>query len=78
MIIGSYTLISTKRILKSKGFVVSFLNNEIKEMKDLYSLIKFEQNKNERNKYKILFSLNIISWLGFIGWILLLLFTLKQ
>jgi len=78
MIIGSYTLISTKRILKRNGFVVGCLNNEIQEMKNLYSLIKSEQNKNECNKYKILFSLNLFSWLGFIGWIVLLLFTVKQ
>jgi hypothetical protein len=74
MIIGSFTLISSKWILKKKGISVSFLNNEIQEMKDLLSLIKIESSPKTKKLLKILFGLNIFTLIGFGGWIILIIF----
>ena len=74
MIIGSFTLISTKWILRKKGISISFLNNEIEEMKDLLSLIKIESSPRTKKILKILLGLNIFTWIGFGGWIILIVF----
>jgi hypothetical protein len=74
MIIGTFSILSTKWFLKKKGISVSFLNNEIEEMKELLSLIKTESSPKTKKILKILFCLNIFTLLGFVGWIIMIVF----
>jgi hypothetical protein len=75
-LIAAFTQIATKSVLRKAGFPVSFLNNDLKEMRNLLSLIRKETTPKRKRIFQALYGLHIITIIGFIGWIILILFVI--
>ena len=74
LIFSSIAEITTKSILKKKGFPIRILNNEINEIKNLFSLIKIEQDFLTKKLFQILLGLYVFIIVSFIGWMILFAF----